>query len=34
MTLSGFSRRLTEDLIHFMQIPQKWVQYRLLALRP
>lgn len=34
MGKSGFSMSLQEDLIPFMHIPQNWVQYRLLALRP
>ncbi|MEN4921558.1 hypothetical protein ABE485_23025 [Achromobacter spanius] len=34
MRPGGFSMSLPEDLIHFMQIAENWVQYRLLALRP
>lgn len=34
MGRNGFSMSLQEELIHFMQIAQNWVQYRLLALRP
>lgn len=34
MCQDGFSMSLPEDLIQFMQIPQNWVQYCLLALRP